>query len=748
MKKSVLFLSSFLAFAVIVSSLQAQDLLKVSVVNNSDDYTDDQVYVQMIGLDAAGSGKYGHVDLDTSTWTEISESDNTVDPPGGPWARKYTGYAKKLTDLTSEGPHTWSFQMPRIISGRVYISFEQPTYFHINPGPALEFPSAVNDALPNYTIIFDKVELDWQNAALPFMNTTNVDFFSIAFKMELKGSGGSLGTAGFNKTRKAIMDELCALPSIWQNGIIPPPDPTPAPTPATRFVTPHKLDDITLCKDYFNDYVSICWSYYTPNTLAMQNLPDDPAMTATGQVAGNVFTFTVTSGGDTGEVVTINNLNGQSQHIFGCDGPGYLFTTGSDSKSKQSIIKQMGAALNRSVLFNIQTSSTWWSDPSKFYTQELTNHYSGILHDAAYNGFCYGFPYDDVGKYDTGISGDATEAIITIQSMSGGLTPTPTGPTPTPLPVVPLALMKNENGDYTLYGYNVPVAGDWTYWDAAARNPSPLARDLWLIPSGNNTVAMTEVDANAAGEQELAVLKAKSGFDYNIYLYNGPVPGDWAYWDAVSRNPSPLARDFWMIPSGNDTVIIADGGSRIASMKNPGGDYNLYLYKSPAPGDWIYWDAAARNPSPLARDFWVIPGGNDTVAMCGLDTIGDGDVDSLQVVRNQGGDYSVYLWNMLAPGDWTYWDAIARNPSARAKDLWVVPARNDIAQVVGVGRDSSPDELVVMENNGGDYNFYIWNTPVTGDWVYWDAVSRNPSPLVRDFWMTPSGNDTVDLAAP
>ncbi|MDP8247890.1 MAG: hypothetical protein P9M00_07110, partial [Candidatus Tritonobacter lacicola] len=122
--------------------------------------------------------------------------------------------------------------------------------------------------------------------------------------------------------------------------------------------------------------------------------------------------------------------------------------------------------------------------------------------------------------------------------------------------------------------------------------------------------------------------------------------------------------------------------------------------------------------------------------------------DSLLVVRNEGGDYNVYLWNMPMPGDWTYWDAVARNPSPRARDLWVIPYRNDIAQVSGVNRGVSPDELAVMENYGGDYNFYMWNAPSPGDWIYWDATARNPSPFARDFWMIPSGNDTVDMAAP
>jgi len=385
----------------------AADLLKVSVVNDSDSYTDDQVYVQMVGTDPSGSGNLGHVDLATSTWVAISEADNTVGPLGG---RMYTGYAEKLSSLTAAGPHTWSFNMPRIISGRVYVSFEQPVYFHVSPGPALETPSAVDSALPNYNIIFDKVELDWQNGQLPFLNTTTVDFFSISFMLELVLTDGTSQTRGFNWSRKAIMDALQGLPAIWQNGVVS------NSSGIIRFIAPQNLLDPNPFADFFDSYVTECWNYYTTNPLTLQSPPNTAPWSATGQVAGGVFTFNVTSPAP--EVVTINNLVGQGKHIFGCDGVGFLFTTGSDSLAKQGIITQMAAALNRSVLFNIKDSSTWWNNAALFYAQDETNQYSMVLHEAAYQGYCYGFPYDDVGNFSTGVTGDATEAVVTIQKMT------------------------------------------------------------------------------------------------------------------------------------------------------------------------------------------------------------------------------------------------------------------------------------------------------------------------------------------
>ena len=411
MRTIVTFLSAVVILTVTAPCILAGDLLKVTILNDSDAYSDDQVYVQMIGLDPAGSGMNGHVDLASSTWVAISESDNTVMPPGGPWPDSaYTGYAQQLSNLTPVGLHTYSFNMPNIISGRVYISFMQPAYFHVNPGPALEEPSAVNASLPNYPIIFDKIELDWENGEYPFLNTTTVDFFSIPFMLDLKLADGTSLSRGFTQSRQAIMTDLQALPALWQNGMIY------DGSTAVRFVAPQKLNNTAPFADYFDSYVTQCWNYYSGgNTLTLQNLPNSAPWQATGQVVGGVFTFTIQG---TGEVVTINNLVGQSVHIFGCDGAGYLYTTGSDSIGRQGVITTMAAALNRGVLCNIADPTTWWNDASRFYAQEPTNLYSKVLHQAAYQGFCYGFPYDDVGGFSTGVQGNAVEADITIQAMS------------------------------------------------------------------------------------------------------------------------------------------------------------------------------------------------------------------------------------------------------------------------------------------------------------------------------------------
>ena len=326
-------------------------------------------------------------------------------------------------------------------------------------------------------------------------------------------------------------------------------------------------------------------------------------------------------------------------------------------------------------------------------------------------------------------------------------------PTRTPTPAHALAVMKEIAADAAdLYYYNSLVKGDWTYWDARARNPSALAQDLWIVPSGRMTVGMAALD------DYLFVMKREGAYDLNLYLYNGLVAGDWRYGEALARNPSPAARDLWIVPSGNDALGIAtvditappDGTEELAVLKMEGaGDMNIYYYNAPLPADRTYWDAFSRNPSPLARDLWVIPGGNSASGIAVVDAAGG--VEQLAIIRRDGADdLNLYLYNNLLKGDWTYWDAVSRNPSALARDLWIIPSGNNAAGMAAVyaGGGWEYRELAIFKEESGDSNLYYYSVPVAGDWTYWDARARNPSPLARDLWVIPAGNDTVSIAAP
>ena len=324
------------------------------------------------------------------------------------------------------------------------------------------------------------------------------------------------------------------------------------------------------------------------------------------------------------------------------------------------------------------------------------------------------------------------------------------------LPTPKLAVMKKQGDtDLNLYYYNSLVPGEYTYWDAVRRNPAPYSRDLWIVPGGNNAVGMASV--SGSGPDDLYVMKKRSQGDLDLYRYSGLVGGDWTFWDNLTRNGWPLARDFWIIPRGTDAIGIAavdmsvplDGREELAVLKRQGtNDMNLYYYNTLETGDWRYWDCYARNPSPLARDLWIIPRGN---SMDGFASFARDDTTSdLAVIRRDGvSDQNLYVFNHLMPGDWRFWDTLARNPSPLARDLWIIPSGNSVSCLAAIDADNDGrDELAVMKREGPyGLSLYYYNAPFPGDWTYWDAAARNPSPLAKDLWIVPSGNDAVALTA-
>lgn len=300
-----------------------------------------------------------------------------------------------------------------------------------------------------------------------------------------------------------------------------------------------------------------------------------------------------------------------------------------------------------------------------------------------------------------------TPTITPITTMTP--TPTMTGtPTITSTPVLTrprLLIDKSYGTDNTLYGYTPLTYGDWGYLDAAARNPTYLTKDAWVIPY-STPVAICELDANRNGDQEIAVVK-KDSTDQNLYIYDRPVIDDLTQTQAVARNPSPLAQDLWVIPDGNNIEYIADGGnlhglphgqSLLAVIKKTGTDQNLYLYNCPLIGDYTYWDATARNPSFVSRDLWVIPDGNNIVAVAGIDSTGYGFTDRLATIKRTGTDDDLYLWNIPKSGDWNYYDVAARNPGPWAMDKWVIPDGNAVQNIFGLWGEQYTDVLGVLKD--------------------------------------------------
>jgi len=160
-----------------------------------------------------------------------------------------------------------------------------------------------------------------------------------------------------------------------------------------------------------------------------------------------------------------------------------------------------------------------------------------------------------------------------------------------------VAVMKKENGDYNLYIYRAPSGTQAT---------NLVGKDLWNIPSGNNTVALAGLgDVDGDGKGELGVMKNKNG-DFNFFVYDPPVG---------TQAMSIKAADYWNIPSGNNVVDIdgvgdinGDSKNDLAIMKKSNNDYNLFLYTIPS---------TIEGTNTFAADYWEIPAKNNTLFIIG-----------------------------------------------------------------------------------------------------------------------------------
>jgi hypothetical protein len=162
--------------------------------------------------------------------------------------------------------------------------------------------------------------------------------------------------------------------------------------------------------------------------------------------------------------------------------------------------------------------------------------------------------------------------------------------------------------DYDLYIYTAPTA---------IRDHGTLtASDKWS-PDGN-TVAITAIDIDGNGVDEIAYLKEGAGGtkDYNLYVYTAPT--------TIREHGTLIASDFWS-PDGNTVGIAAIGMDEIAYLKKGAygaKDYDLYVYTAPATvgHDLYVYTAPAtvgQHGTLIASDLWSPDGQTEGISALG-----------------------------------------------------------------------------------------------------------------------------------
>ncbi|MBB3193629.1 hypothetical protein CDN98_01245 [Roseateles terrae] len=353
---------------------EGNGVMTLKLVNGTNGvWQDQQVYWSIIGYDPV-TKVLSYVD-NTGRLVPASLAANDAPNRLTKNGQNYSNYFYKLNEMP------W-VSIPRIDSGRMFISLGSPMYIKINQAAdgRLGFagPDMNNPSDPNQDVNFEWIEFtvdQWGYHG----NTTRVDQFGFPLKTRLLGRDGYDRTLGENASRAKIFADFEALAQPEFRGLVQRP---------YRIVAPAKsvFNRGQAYGNYFAPYVDQVWAYYASTDLVFTA----EAGTFRGRVIGNDFVFSKNGGPQNlyirGKPTT--------QEIL--EGSGRLASGSSDEKVVQA---QITAAFNRHLLMRVDPSQ--WSNASTYYGAGPANYYSKFWHDHSIDGLAYGFCYDDVRSQST-----------------------------------------------------------------------------------------------------------------------------------------------------------------------------------------------------------------------------------------------------------------------------------------------------------------------------------------------------------
>lgn len=344
--------------------------MKFSFTNNTGGkYSSEQIYFVIIGKNS--TGQFCHVDKDGNL-VPCNDSDN--DAPGHLTKNEqnWCNYLHTVSELPE-------IQVPKIDSGRAYISLGSPTYLKIvNNGYGFVGPNPANPSDPNTDVYFDWLEFTIDDAGF-HGNTTQVDQFGFPMTIELIASDGFSKKLGITESRSALFSNyMASVPTEFQSLVQEP----------YRIVAPFKSGFARgqNYEKYFDSYISEMWQYYGSNELVFTTHEG----TFTGKVENNVFTFT--KDGDLNTKYTIDYPT--SSEVFECAG---VFANAKGNATEKVIQAQVSAMLNRHIL----GSAASRCNPEEYYKNAPANYYAQFWHLHSIDNKAYGFPFDDVCEQST-----------------------------------------------------------------------------------------------------------------------------------------------------------------------------------------------------------------------------------------------------------------------------------------------------------------------------------------------------------
>ena len=350
--------------------LRAAPTLPLTVVNNSGSFDNASISVYVVGVNL-DTGEQSRVTPDGQL-VAVSPSDNGSD-----------GFADYSIPLQGSGDT--ALTLPSM-SGRIYFALGDKLKFKVvtdgEGKPALQYPAGWVPSDPNYQVLHDTVEFTFKADGM-YCNTTMVDMFSVPLSIELQGSQnqttGTVPTGGRDKILAGV-GETSEFGQLRQEDL--------------RVIAPgHGLDLGKFPDTYFDSYVDEVWSKYQSSQL---RIGLDDGRVFTGQVSGDTFTFD-------GGVQPISRPS--TRDVLFCDG---ALAAPNDGVTGP-VAAILGAGFNRSIL--LDAAEQPGTDPAAFYQNQVTNHYSKVMHANTEDGKAYGFAFDDVASFASYIQDGAPTSI-------------------------------------------------------------------------------------------------------------------------------------------------------------------------------------------------------------------------------------------------------------------------------------------------------------------------------------------------
>ena len=353
-------------------------LIPFTIINNSG--STEPAYLYMFGNTMPASPNYH------TYYLSKLNGDCTLFPVSKP---------NQTYGLALTGKTTNAF-FPQLDAIRVYISFGKPLSITTNEFGIPIAVSADVSSDPNYLTLWDFVEATWhdyQTHTILHINTTQVDAFGIAFKVEHSGFDPANPQVpltvinGFdsNTARGDIFNEIknAATPTVpWNNLLI-----SNAGKNLRALMPLKSLDLGKFPKDQLNSYVKQAVAFYDIATTNRLVFPFG-GVTYTGHTEGGNFVFVPDKSASTYTIKAPTTRNCYAQDIVPnpFDGPG------------TAIAAALGASFLRSTLVFYPGTGfpVPQQDRSLYYTKEPICQYARIIHKFGINNhaFCYG--YDEV----------------------------------------------------------------------------------------------------------------------------------------------------------------------------------------------------------------------------------------------------------------------------------------------------------------------------------------------------------------